>query len=72
MNTKLVAISIGWAGRFHAVAAPKWRTWPLSSVAGMSGVHTGPGATQLTRMPRSASALASDCVNVCSAPLVAA
>ena len=39
--------------------------------AGLSGVHTGPGATQLTRMPRGSSWLASDLVNAWIAPLVA-
>ncbi len=37
-----------------------------------SGVQTGPGATQLTRMPRSISSWASPFVKVTMAPLVAA
>jgi hypothetical protein len=41
------------------------------NVEGISGVHIGPGATALTRMLRSARALASDRVNATMAPLVA-
>ena len=37
-----------------------------------SGVQIGPGATALTRMPRSATSCASPLVNVLMAPLVAA
>ena len=43
------------AGR-RGPSAPARRTSrpsPAGSVAGISGVHTGPGATALTRMPRS-------------------
>jgi hypothetical protein len=39
--------------------------------AGFSGVHTGPGATALTRMPRSTRLLASALVKAWMAPLVA-
>jgi hypothetical protein len=38
---------------------------------GLSGVHTGPGETQLTRMPRETSDCASDLVKAWMAPLVA-
>ena len=39
--------------------------------AALSGVHTGPGATALTRMPRSTRFCASVCVNALIAPFVA-
>ena len=38
----------------------------------MSGVHTGPGATAFTRMPRGNSAAAKERVKLTMAPLVAA
>jgi hypothetical protein len=41
-------------------------------VAGISGVHTGPGATALTRMPRSARFVASALVNATMPALVVA
>jgi hypothetical protein len=41
-------------------------------VDGISGVHTGPGATALTRMPRSTSAWAMEYVQALTAPFVAA
>jgi hypothetical protein len=39
-------------------------------VEGMSGVHTGPGATALTRMPFGVSSSASPLVKVTIAPFV--
>ena len=41
-------------------------------VAGISGVQTGPGATELTRIPFSASWAASALVKVTMPPLVVA
>ncbi len=41
-------------------------------VDGISGVHTGPGATAFTRMPRSASICAKPAVKLWIAPLVVA
>jgi hypothetical protein len=45
------ANSTGWAGRPNALFFPKFFTFSLGMVDGMSGVHTGPGATAFTRMP---------------------
>src|SRR5262249_36397037 len=46
-------ISSGCAGRRIGVSAPNVSTALAGLSAGLSGVHTGPGATTLTRMPRS-------------------
>ena len=48
---------------------PKSPSLSSGIVAGISGVHTGPGATELTRMPFSASCAASPLVNVTIAAL---
>jgi hypothetical protein len=49
---------------------PNLPTFPAGESAGLSGVHTGPGATALTRMPLSIRFDASDLVNAWIAPLV--
>ncbi len=64
------AISAGCAGRPIGACLPN--VCVSGSVAGISGVHTGPGATALTRTPRSISICASPCVNVTIAPFVVA
>ena len=68
------AISSGCAGRSSGVFLPNCATFsrdaPLS--AALSGVQTGPGATQLTRMPRLTRFCASVFVSVWIAPLVVA
>ncbi|CAM5735458.1 hypothetical protein STENM223S_11005 [Streptomyces tendae] len=69
-NTYACAISAGWAGRPMGACLPNSAV--SGSVAGISGVHTGPGATALTRMPRSISICASPCVKVTMAPFVVA
>ena len=48
------ASSAGWAARPIGDCAPKESSFFSSIVAGISGVHTGPGATELARIPRSA------------------
>jgi hypothetical protein len=53
-------------------SAPKSSTFSSGIVAGMSGVQIGPGATALTRMPRSMVSCASPLVKLTIAPLVAA
>jgi hypothetical protein len=40
-------------------------------VAGIKGVQTGPGATQVTRIPRPSRVCANEYVNAVTAPLVA-
>ena len=62
------ASSSGWPGRASATSWPKCSTLSAGIVTGMFGVHTGPGTTQLTRMPRSASDSASDLVKAWIAP----
>ncbi len=47
------AISSGWAARFIGVSALNSVSSSAGRSAGLSAVHTGPGATALTRMPRS-------------------
>ena len=66
-KTKLVAISLGWAGR--PIGDVKESCASLSMVAGMSGVHTGPGATALTLIPLLTCWLARPRVNDTIAPL---
>jgi hypothetical protein len=53
------------------LSLPNFFTCSSSSVAGMSGVQTGPGATQFTRIPLSATLCARALVKVWMAPLVA-
>jgi hypothetical protein len=54
------------------VSCPNVFTFSGGIVDGMSGVHTGPGATAFTRIPLSASPCASPCVKFLIAPFVAA
>ena len=54
------------------MSLPKSRTFSRGIVDGMSGVHTGPGATAFTRTPRSAASCASDIVMFVIAAFVAA
>ena len=70
-NTNAGATSSGCAGRCIGCDAPNSRTSPASRSAGFSGVHTGPGATQFTRIPRCTRLCASDFVNAWMAPFVA-
>jgi len=46
----------------NGTSVPKVFTFSGGKLAGISGVHTGPGATAFTRMPFSTSASASDSV----------
>ena len=50
-NTKQVAISLGWPGLPIGVAL-NWSMAYDFMVLGIRGVHTGPGHTALTRMPK--------------------
>jgi hypothetical protein len=54
-----------------SVLRPNSATCSAGASAAFSGVHTGPGATALTRMPLSIRLLASDLVKAWMAPLVA-
>src|SRR6266849_4874480 len=64
-------MSSGWAIRFRA-CMPRMRLRPTSVLAKLDiSVSTTPGATALTRMPRSPSAKAKCVTNVATAPLVA-
>ena len=65
------ATSSGCAGRRNAVFSPNCGIFSAGRSAGLSGVHVGPGATAFTRMPFSATFVASALVNALSAPLVA-
>lgn len=53
-------ISSGCAPRPIGTWLPELLAFSAPNVAGISGVHTGPGATELTRMPRSSMAWASE------------
>ena len=57
------ATSEGCPGRCSRVSLPNSATRVRVNDAGMSGVQIGPGATAFTRMPRSASDLASENVS---------
>jgi hypothetical protein len=72
-NTYAGASSSGCAGRPIGLFAPNFATpsGGKPSSDGFSGVQTGPGATALTRMPRSMSDCASVFVNALIAPFVA-
>ncbi len=70
-NTYAGAISSGCAGRPIGTSAPKSTISSGARSAGLSGVQTGPGETQLTRIRRSTRFLANDFVNVWIAPFVA-
>ncbi|MNY49994.1 hypothetical protein D3C86_1854660 [compost metagenome] len=52
------------------VSVPNTLTSSAEKLDGISGVHTGPGATLLTRIPLSASDRERERVNVTIAPLV--
>jgi hypothetical protein len=53
------AHSHGLPARPSGVSVPKLATLSAGKVEGISGVQIGPGATELTRMPSSASCWAS-------------
>jgi hypothetical protein len=53
------------------VSLPNSATFSAGESAGLSGVHTGPGATALTRIPFSITFCASALVKAWIAPLVA-
>ena len=53
-------MSSGCAASFIGTCSPNPATFSSGIVEGMSGVHTGPGATALTRMRRSTSVWASE------------
>ena len=67
-----VASSAGCPGRFIGTFLPKFATVSGSIVEGISGVQIGPGATQLARMPLSASNYARPAVKFWMAPFVVA
>ena len=66
------ASSAGCAGRPVGFVSPNVETSSAGIVEAISGVHTGPGATALTRMPRSISSFERPFVNVTIAPFVVA
>ena len=70
-NTNAGEISSGCAGRPMSLCWPKVATSSAGLSAGLNGVHTGPGATALTRMPFSSTFCASVYVNALIAPFVA-
>jgi len=53
------------------VSLPNDATLSAGNVDGISGVQIGPGATALTRIPRSAKAFDKERVNAAMAPFVA-
>jgi hypothetical protein len=67
-----LASSLGCPGRFMGVCSPNVFTFSAGIVDGISGVHTGPGATQFTRMPFSARSWANPPVKFWMAPYVVA
>ena len=66
------ASSFGCPGLCIGTCLPKFFTFSGGIVEGISGVQIGPGATQLTRMPFSASNWAKPPVKFWMAPLVVA
>ena len=66
------ALSAGWAGRSKRVFFPKFFTFSRGMVEGIKGVHTGPGATPLTRTPFLIAISARVTVMLAMAALVAA
>ena len=64
------AISAGCAGRPSTDCLPN--SVVSGMVAGISGVHTGPGATALTRIPSDATSCAGPWVKVTITPFVMA
>src|SRR5215210_6436380 len=50
-NTNAGANSAGWAGLPVGEVPPNWETCSAGIEAGSIGVHTGPGATEFTRIP---------------------
>ncbi|HEY9670210.1 MAG TPA: hypothetical protein V6D11_02110 [Waterburya sp.] len=65
------ANSAGCVGRLIGYFWPNCVTCSFGIVAGIKGVHTGPGATLLTRMPLSATNCANPPVKFTIAALVA-
>src|SRR5215203_4009129 len=70
-KTKAGESSTGWPGRPIGDCPPNWETVSPSIEAGMIGVHTGPGATQLARSPYCTTSWANPSVKVTMEPLVA-
>ena len=66
------ANSTGCPARPMGVFSPNFTTFSAGIVLGMSGVQTGPGATELTRTPFLIASSARALVNVTMAPLVVA
>src|SRR4051794_4453054 len=69
-NRKHFATSCGCPGRFIGTSLPKVSTFSAGNVDGIKGVQIGPGATALTRIPFSISAIDSDRVKATMAPFV--
>src|SRR5215212_215551 len=69
-KTKAGASSAGWAGRPTGFVPPNWETVSPGIDAGMIGVHTGPGATELALSPYWITSWASPLVKVIMAPFV--
>jgi len=65
------ATSSGSPGLPSVVSLPNDATLSAGNVDGISGVQIGPGATALTRIPRSAKAFDKERVNATMAPFVA-
>src|SRR5690606_20197305 len=70
-NTNAGDSSSGCAGRPIALSLPNSATSSAGLSAGLNGVHTGPGATALTRIPRGSRLVARALVKAWIAPLVA-
>ena len=66
------ATSSGSPARCIGALDPCFAVFSSSKLAGISGVQIGPGATALTRMPRSSRAADRLRVSATMAPLVAA
>jgi hypothetical protein len=60
----------GCAGRFIGTSAPNCATSFAGESAGLSGVHTGPGAIAFTRIPLSSRLSESDRVKAWMPPFV--
>src|SRR3712207_9354454 len=70
-KTKAGASSAGWAGRPIGEVPPNWETVSPGIEAGIMGVQTGPGATELALRPYWTTSMASLLVNGTTAPFVA-
>ena len=70
-QTNAGAISSGCAGRWRGASAPCFAALAAGLSTTLSGVQTGPGATQFTRIRRFTKFCASDLVKVWMAPFVA-